>query len=523
MSLLERTLPEDHNPSVIIDERGALRSESSEINFPGGQSVANAPVQVKQSERVVKITETPQNFARLTSVMVSLTNACNLSCNYCYEQHKKDFGTYTVESIGKLFDFLTSINPLEDKNLIFFGGEPLIHRKLILSFLQENSVRLQAEHERSGFSVNIVTNGLLLTEDFIQEYFSYPFTRMIMSIDTFDATVDQRKIPQKKLDRLKEMIRQIPEGVRHSGRVTVRPTISFQTAEGLAPFLNELHDSLGIRSFIAQPLIMGNLSGFLNWSDEQWSKLTLDVKQFIRQHPNIHIEVTEGVGSRSLGSNCLSGYDIISVDPSGDFSGCFFFVNQKEKVGDLMSGNIFEDRLYIEREEKFDRDYRQMFAENEQCRSCNLQDHCYQCPAGNLDTGSTMYRPDGMCQRFVQFYLDMNQEKFAARFRTALSELMAGAKNEGRESFFSRKIDDFISSDLRPSVVPQSKSLTEATQRFALHVGFQETENIDLRKIFERLVQDREAKLFQFPIEKMNALPDQDLLYLTLLETAIYV
>lgn len=522
--MAERTLPEDHNASVFLDDGGKLRTENQEINVPGGRKVPNAPVVARADERVVSLRSHPQNFARLTSIMVSLTNACNLSCNYCYEQHKKDFGTYTVDSIGKLFEFLTTINDHDSKNLIFFGGEPLIHKKLILSFLEEKAPLLQAEHEKRGFSVNMVTNGLLLTDEFIEKYFSYPFTRMIMSIDTFDATVDQRKIPQKKLDRLKDMIRKIPENVRHDGRVTVRPTISFQTAEGLAPFLDELHDQLGIRAFIMQPLIMGNLSGFLQWGDGQWSKLTDDVKHFIRKHPDIHIEVTEGVGSRSLGSNCLSGYDIISVDPSGDFSGCFFFVNQKEKVGDLMSGNIFTDRLFIDREEKFDRDYRKMFADNEQCRTCNLQDHCYQCPAGNLDTGGTMYRPDGMCQRFVQFYLDMNQEKFAARFKVALSGLMDGARAAGRDAFFARKIGEFIDADLQERREDRPvESLPSAKLRFARHVGFDEGETPELKGIFERLVRDREAKLFQFPVKKMEAMPDQDLLYLTLLETAIYV
>lgn len=426
-----RQVSPDHNATVTINQDGTLVVSTNAVNLvtedKGGPrklvSVLPSP-----DENVVKISDHPEHFARLTSLNVSLTNACNLSCTYCYEQHNRDYGRFTVETIKQAADFLRSINDLPNKSLIFFGGEPLIHSRLILDFLQAHA------RELYDIRINMVTNGLLLTPAFLTEYFSYPNTSIILSLDTFDPAVDKRGIGEKKMLALRESIFAIPSCVKDRKRVTVRPTIGFDTAPGLGGFLEDLY-GLGVRSFIVQPLIMGNTEGFLNWGDAEWKTLTDAVKTFMHAHTDTHIEVTEGVGNRTVGNNCLSGYDIISIDPSGDFSGCFFFVNQKDKAGSLISGNIFKGTLFIDREKEFDRQYREMFTKHEECRTCDLQDYCYQCPAGNLDTGGGMYRPDGMCKRFVSFYLTIQNERFSALWKRnmdALREDMQRSDGEHR-------------------------------------------------------------------------------------------
>ena len=426
-------IPADHVATVVLNDDGSLSFTTDAVNMTSednGGSRKLVSVIPNPDERVVRIEDHPEHFARLTSINVSVTNACNLSCSYCYEQHNKDYGRFTVQSIKQAYDFLNNINSLPDKNLIFFGGEPLIHKKLILDFLSEHHDEVFANED---MRISMVSNGLLLTPDFIDPYFALPNTQIILSIDTFDASVDKRGIGQKRLDTLYQTIQMIPEDVRRSGRVIVRPTISYENAKSLTEFLDRLFD-IGIVSFIIQPLIMGNVEGFLDWTDEDWKSLTDKVRAFFFAHPEIHIEVTEGVGSRTVGNNCLSGYDIISIDPSGDFSGCFFFVNQKDKAGGLISGNIFKGNLFIEREKAFDKQYREMFVQHEQCRTCDLQDHCYQCPAGNLDTGGIMYRPDAMCQKFVKFYLDIRDARFRSRWNYHVNEIHKDFKQHGEKA-----------------------------------------------------------------------------------------
>jgi hypothetical protein len=51
-----------------------------------------------------------------------------------------------------------------------------------------------------------------------------------------------------------------------------------------------------------------------------------------------------------------------------------------------------------------------MFDSEEQCKTCDYQNACYQCPAGNIDTGPRLFRPDDMCQKIVKLYLDFQQD-----------------------------------------------------------------------------------------------------------------
>ena len=153
------------------------------------------------------------------------------------------------------------------------------------------------------------------------------------------------------MDKLQRMIGVIPKEVKLQKRVTFRPTLNFDTAKSVSHYLHTLYEKYDVRSFIIQPLIMGNVDGFVDWSIEDFNKLKDDIFSFFKSYDDIDIEVTEGVSKKTRGNTCLNDYDIISVDPTGDFSGCFFFVNQKEKAEGLMSGNIFDDIIFYEREE----------------------------------------------------------------------------------------------------------------------------------------------------------------------------
>ena len=135
---MKNELPADHSATVILNDDLTLTYTTDAINMVDRENNTTrklVSVVPNPYDEVVTIEDHPEHFDRLTSMNVSPTNACNLSCNYCYEQHNKDFGRFTVESIKQACDFLNNVNNLPDKTLIFFGGEPLIHKKLVLDFL----------------------------------------------------------------------------------------------------------------------------------------------------------------------------------------------------------------------------------------------------------------------------------------------------------------------------------------------------------------------------------------------------
>jgi radical SAM protein with 4Fe4S-binding SPASM domain len=182
-------------------------------------------------------------------------------------------------------------------------------------------------------------------------------------------------------------------------------------------FVDELY-RIGVRSLIVHPLVLDSKRGYIKWSDENWSLMRNGIFTCLDKYQDLFIKFSEGVGQKE-DNNCMVGSDMIAIDASGDYSGCYFFTNMKgaDGVDSTILGNVFHDNVYVERYQKFQKAYNDMFQVQEKCKTCDLQNYCYQCPAGNLDTGSKeMFRPDDMCQEIVQLYLDFQKDVYDKHF-----------------------------------------------------------------------------------------------------------
>ena len=426
---------EQHRASVIATDSG-LEFRSQDIITPKGLFKKNKLITVLPApdETIVPLGDVPYLFSELKQMNLILTNACNLSCSYCYEQHGKDFGRFTSESLLTAYRFLVNANTHQRKVFQFFGGEPLIHKKLITDFISNNKEELQ-ENSKGDFNtvVGIVTNGLLLTQELVEEYFSYDFTWMLISLDTDRAEVDHREIGQEKINKLMEQIRNIPELPKQQKRVTIRITLARENAPYFRDFVDNLY-ACGIRRLVVHPLVLDSARGFIQWEDHEWDGLHKDILTSLKDYQDLQIHFSEGVGKKGE-ENCMIGSDMIAIDGSGDFSGCYFFTNQKAgPAGKTILGNVFNDRIYLDRYKNFQKEYAKMFEEEEQCKTCDYKNACYQCPAGNMDTGSkTLFRPDDMCQKIVKLFVDLQEDIAKKQFRSKYEILISALRNEGSD------------------------------------------------------------------------------------------
>lgn len=413
----KKRIYEDHKASVALDHEGNLQSLSKTILTPKGFEKENKLKWVVPSptETIKKISEVNSLFSEISHMNIILTNACNLSCTYCYEQHNKDYGRFTNESLLSAYNFLLKTSKASSKAFQFFGGEPLIHKDLILDFLDKNKEYLSknAKGENNQI-VSMITNGLLLTDDFIKEYFQYDFTWLMVSLDTLDSSLDHRQLKQVDIDNLLKKIDSIPHEAKN--RVVMRCTISRETAPLMEEYIKKIY-SLGVRDIVIHPLILDSSAGFIKWSDSEWNTLHKSLISIIDEHQDLSISFSEGVGKKKE-NNCMIGSDMIAIDGSGDFSGCYFFTNQKGgPTNKMILGNIFNDTIYTDRYHEFQKNFLKMFEEEEQCKTCDYKERCYQCPAGNMDTGSQMFRPDDMCQKIVKLYLDLQDDVIKKQFK----------------------------------------------------------------------------------------------------------
>lgn len=428
----------EHKASVKVSNTGNLEYLTETIITPKQFTKTNTRISVTPdaTEKVVGITDVPYLFSEIGHMNVILTNACNMSCSYCYEQHNKDFGRFTEESLLEAYNFLLNNSKKEFKRFQFFGGEPLIHKDLILNFLKKNSSYLSDNYHNSNHQlVSTITNGILLSEEFINEYFSYDFTWLMISLDTLNADLDHRELSQDQIDKILDSIKLVPEDARR--RVWMRATISRETAPVMREYIDKIY-SLGVRSVIIHPLILDSNAGFISWSDDEWTALHNTLVDVITEYNDLEISFSEGVGIKGE-NNCMIGSDMIAIDGSGDFSGCYFFTNHKAGIANkTILGNIFNNKVYIDRYHTFQKAFLEMFDSEEQCNNCNYKNHCYQCPAGNLDTGPKLFRPDDMCQKVVKLYLDLQNDLIKKQFKVKYDYLMQSANSPENKSMFSR-------------------------------------------------------------------------------------
>jgi uncharacterized protein len=399
-----------HEATVGISEDGTLQFRTEDIITPTGKSKTNKLISIlpDPSERVISFSEAPHLFSEIGHMNVILTNACNLSCSYCYEQHNKDFGRFTEDSLLSAYNWLLNTSSAPNKRFQFFGGEPLIHKPLIISFLKKHKDYLYKNYMESGQAISMITNGILLTKDFCTEYFEYDFTYLMISLDTLQVELDHRELSQDQIDKIISTVSGLPKHAKD--RIFFRCTLAQEHSPYFKEYMEKLY-SIGIRNIIVHPLVHDSSVGFISWESSVWASLHTDIVDLIDKYADFEISFSEGVGQK-VENNCLVGSDMIAIDASGDFTGCYFFTNMKaeDAVKPTVLGNIFQDRVHIDRYETFQKMYNSMHETEEQCKTCDYRNYCYQCPAGNVSTGTPLFRPDDMCQKIVKLYLDLQDD-----------------------------------------------------------------------------------------------------------------
>jgi radical SAM protein with 4Fe4S-binding SPASM domain len=163
-------MAEFHDTTAIVDEAGRLV-------FPP-EVVADLGLLPGTKIRLEK---TPAGAAlrraatHLAKVYVEPTSRCNLTCEICIRnswtesQGEMKAGTFT-----RLLDGLKSF---QHRSTIVFGGfgEPLLHRNIVEMISQAKDVASRVE---------VITNGLLLTEEMVRDFVRIGLDAVWFSVDS---------------------------------------------------------------------------------------------------------------------------------------------------------------------------------------------------------------------------------------------------------------------------------------------------------------------------------------------------
>ena len=124
------------------------------------------------------------NLNRTLNLKVVMNLDCNLGCIYCFEGTRKGRFYMSEETAAALLQFVKrrcSEETFEEIHLVFYGGEPLLSRKLISHIAEE--IQSFAREKRIEFGFSLQTNGTLLTEETVRKLKPLGLSTAYVTID----------------------------------------------------------------------------------------------------------------------------------------------------------------------------------------------------------------------------------------------------------------------------------------------------------------------------------------------------
>lgn len=278
-----------------------------------------------------------------TSVMLGLTNDCNLACSYCFVKQNKEY--ITLDIAEQTIQWLK--NNAKEKNikpyLVFFGGEPLLQFNEIIVPIVEKY------HNEIDFG--ITTNGVLLNEDIIDFFYKYNIQPLLSFDGVSKVQNNQRK--GKNFNSFNKVLNNIPYLLLRFPNTIMRSTI---TKESIS-FIYEtflMAEELGFSKITFCP------NAFEDWSKEdeknlydQFDKIGLYVynKLLKEEYPVIEIDpIITNFGKIELALNnnlffnnsllrCGLGTTSCAITPKGEIIPCQEKISNPTWIlGDVFNG-----------------------------------------------------------------------------------------------------------------------------------------------------------------------------------------
>ncbi|MEW6439381.1 MAG: radical SAM protein [bacterium] len=324
-------------------------------------------------------TQAPQGSFPVKNLILHVTEACNLSCAYCYEQKSvKQNGRPMERRVAqRAVDFLFEhCGNHEEVVLVLFGGEPLLNLDVI-RFLTEYAAGKGGEQgKRVNFA--LTTNGTLLNDKVI-DFLHERNIGITVSLDGAEEAHDRyRRFP----DGSPSYRVILPKVKRLIEKATTRPVVARVTLVKEAGDLSRTLDHLLGIGFIEAgfaPVTTGHPDYQLDGRQmdlllEQFRHLSGRLLQAVRERSffgfsnliDLLVSLHQGEVMRYP---CGAGLGLFSVDADGRLYLCQRFTGQEA----FCMGDIFQG-FDLEKLQKF-RDEAQI-CNKEECRACWARTLC---------------------------------------------------------------------------------------------------------------------------------------------------
>ncbi|MBU2472837.1 radical SAM protein [Patescibacteria group bacterium] len=285
----------------------------------------------------------------ILSLKLSITNACNCRCKYCFVDKKNDF--MNLETAQRAIYFFVS-SPGQKKALILYGGEPLLNpfwKEIVLVG------RHTADLLGKKLIIVLATNGLLLNNEslfFLKKH----KVGLTISIDGKKKFNDTNRMFINNKSTFNLLLQKIRLAFKILGQenlsalMTISPDLSKYLYEN---FLSVI--KLGFSSTHICPI------GGVDWGQQQQNDFVLNFqkitefcfqsikdKKFIFLCPLFNPFTAEWIDQKKYQNNILCPFYVnLEIYPNGEISFSQFLINSSDDQvrNQAIIGNINDNSL----------------------------------------------------------------------------------------------------------------------------------------------------------------------------------
>lgn len=299
--------------------------------------------------------DVPENFP-LQTMVLNLTNQCNLSCGYCYEfgedkvatpDGKPKFMSWDVAqaSVDHLFAASAGRRAI---HITFFGGETLMNFPLLQQVVEYAEEKARAEGRYLDFS--LTTNATLLNTKII-EFLAAHHIGVTVSIDGPKEMNDALRVlanGRGTYDIIAPKVRELI-ATHRTRPIAARVTLTAQVTDVLGIFRHLRHD-LGFHEVGFAPVTTSKNRLYaiaptgLDRILDQFQQLAFEYRdQAVEGRQHGFSNVSDTLNELHQGINkshpCGAGLGLVGVGPSGDIAPCHRFVDSDtHKLGHISTG-----------------------------------------------------------------------------------------------------------------------------------------------------------------------------------------
>jgi MoaA/NifB/PqqE/SkfB family radical SAM enzyme len=293
-----------NNIMKLMERASSILEEASEVRSDWVQQIILDQARASQIRE-----EMDEEGIHVPAILIiSVTRKCNLDCRGCYAKKLHSRGEFEMsdELLGSI---LEQAGDLGISIILTAGGEPLLREGLV-----------DILKERSNIIFPLFTNGLLLTEEKVEQLQDARNIVPVLSMEGFEEDTDLRR-GDGVFKRLRKVLPVLSRFDIFWGISITVTSDNFDIVTG-GDFVGELIES-GCRLFFYVEYIPVEEGTEHCAPTMEQRKVLVDLMEGLgKDHPGLFI--TFPGDEEALGGCVSSGRGFVHVNPSGDLEPCPF-------------------------------------------------------------------------------------------------------------------------------------------------------------------------------------------------------